>query len=25
MFQAGELQQLLTAKGIAHNKQTLTA
>ena len=25
MFQAGELQELLTAKGIAHNKQTLTA
>jgi len=25
MFQAGELQHLLTAKGIAHNKQTLTA
>jgi monothiol glutaredoxin len=25
MFQAGELQPLLTAKGIAHNKQTLTA
>jgi monothiol glutaredoxin len=25
MFQAGELQGLLTAKGIAHNAQTLTA
>jgi len=25
MFQAGELQELLTAKGIANNKQTLTA
>ena len=25
MFQAGELQELLTAKGVAHNKQTLTA
>jgi monothiol glutaredoxin len=25
MFQAGELQQLLTEKGIAHNAQTLTA
>jgi len=25
MFQAGELQDLLTQKGIAHNKQTLTA
>jgi monothiol glutaredoxin len=25
MFQAGELQELLTAKGIAHNAQTLTA
>jgi len=25
MFQAGELQELLTAKGIAHNRQTLTA
>ncbi len=25
MFQAGELQELLTAKGIAHNQQTLTA
>ena len=25
MFQAGELQQLLTTKGIAHNTQTLTA
>ena len=24
MFQAGELQELLTAKGIAHNAQTLT-
>ncbi len=24
MFQAGELQKLLTAKGVAHNKQTLT-
>jgi len=25
MFQAGELQELLTSKGIAHNQQTLTA
>jgi len=25
MFQAGELQELLTAKGVAHNKQALTA
>ena len=25
MFQAGELQELLTAKGVAHNNQTLTA
>jgi monothiol glutaredoxin len=25
MFQAGELQELLTAKGIANNKQSLTA
>ena len=25
MFQAGELQQLLTEKGVAHNTQTLTA
>jgi len=25
MFQAGELQELLTQKGIAHNAQTLTA
>jgi monothiol glutaredoxin len=25
MFQAGELQKLLTTKGIAHNTQTLTA
>jgi monothiol glutaredoxin len=25
MFQAGELQDLLTQKGIAHNAQTLTA
>ncbi len=25
MFQAGELQELLTSKGIAHNAQTLTA
>ena len=25
MFQAGELQELLTAKGVAHNSQTLTA
>lgn len=25
MFQAGELQQLLTEKGVAHNAQTLTA
>jgi monothiol glutaredoxin len=25
MFQAGELQDLLTSKGIAHNAQTLTA
>jgi monothiol glutaredoxin len=25
MFQAGELQELLTSKGIANNKQTLTA
>ena len=25
MFQAGELQELLTAKGIANNAQTLTA
>jgi monothiol glutaredoxin len=25
MFQAGELQELLTAKGIGHNNQTLTA
>jgi monothiol glutaredoxin len=25
MFQAGELQELLKAKGIAHNAQTLTA
>ena len=25
MFQAGELQELLAAKGIAHNAQTLTA
>jgi glutaredoxin-related protein len=25
MFQAGELQGLLDAKGIAHNAQTLTA
>jgi monothiol glutaredoxin len=25
MFQAGELQQLLTTKGIPHNTQTLTA
>jgi monothiol glutaredoxin len=25
MFQAGELQELLTEKGIAHNAQTLTA
>jgi len=25
MFQAGELQELFNAKGIAHNQQTLTA
>ena len=25
MFQAGELQELLTSKGVAHNAQTLTA
>ena len=25
MFQAGELQELLTKKGVAHNAQTLTA
>lgn len=25
MFQAGELQELLTAKGVAHNAQTVTA
>jgi hypothetical protein len=25
MFRAGELQQLLTEKGVAHNAQTLTA
>jgi monothiol glutaredoxin len=25
MFQAGELQELLTQKGISHNQQTLTA
>jgi len=25
MFQAGELQELLTQKGIAHNQQSLTA
>jgi monothiol glutaredoxin len=25
MFQAGELQDLLTQKGVAHNSQTLTA
>ncbi len=25
MFQAGELQQLLSEKGVAHNAQTLTA
>jgi monothiol glutaredoxin len=25
MFQTGELQELLTAKGVAHNAQTLTA
>jgi monothiol glutaredoxin len=25
MFQAGELQELLTSKGIAHNARTLTA
>jgi monothiol glutaredoxin len=25
MFQAGELQELLTAKGVVHNAQTLTA
>jgi monothiol glutaredoxin len=25
MFQAGELQQLLTEKGVTHNAQTLTA
>ncbi len=25
MFQAGELQELLTAKGVAHNKSTMTA
>jgi monothiol glutaredoxin len=25
MFQAGELQELLTSKGISHNAQTLTA
>ncbi len=25
MFQAGELQELLNAKGVAHNAQTLTA
>ena len=25
MFQAGELQELLTAKGITHNQSTLTA
>jgi monothiol glutaredoxin len=25
MFQAGELQELLTQKGIGHNQQTLTA
>jgi len=25
MFQAGELQELLTEKGVAHNAQTLTA
>ncbi|MEG6509274.1 Grx4 family monothiol glutaredoxin [Methyloligella sp. 2.7D] len=25
MFQAGELQELLTSKGISHNNQTLTA
>jgi monothiol glutaredoxin len=25
MFQGGELQELLTAKGVAHNAQTLTA
>jgi hypothetical protein len=25
MFQAGELEQLLTEKGIAHNRRTMTA
>jgi monothiol glutaredoxin len=25
MFQAGELQELLTTKGVSHNSQTLTA
>jgi monothiol glutaredoxin len=25
MFQAGELQELLSAKGVAHNQQTLSA
>ncbi len=25
MFQAGELQELLTAKGVAHNQSTMTA
>jgi monothiol glutaredoxin len=25
MFQAGELQELLTSKGVSHNSQTLTA
>jgi monothiol glutaredoxin len=25
MFQAGELQELLSAKGVTHNAQTLTA
>ena len=25
MFQAGELQEMLTAKGIAHNQRTMTA
>ena len=25
MFQAGELQELLTAKGVTHNQQTMTA
>jgi monothiol glutaredoxin len=25
MFQAGELQELLTGKGVANNRQTMTA